>query len=179
MLLRSLVALLLCLAFSSASAAKAPQPQIGDVPPADLGKEFGGDVIDLGNYRGKVVIVTFWASWCGPCRKELPVLAHFQDTVGRDALEVIAVNYKESRRDFLGLLRANRDLQLTWVLDERGRISDRYGVESLPNMFIIDHDGRVVGSHRGYSEQMLPRIVDEIMSVLPPEVLSRPAGKGG
>lgn len=93
--------------------------------------------------------------------------------------KVAALNFKQSRRDFQGLLRANRDLQLTWVLDERGRVSDRYGVESLPNMFIIDHDGRIVGSHRGYSEAMLPGIVDEIMSVLPAEVLSRPAGQGG
>jgi thiol-disulfide isomerase/thioredoxin len=154
-----------------------PQPRPGDVPPPLLGKLHGSDtLVDLREYRGKVVIVTFWASWCGPCRKELPVLAHFQKTVGNDALEVIAVNFKEPRSDFISVVRANRKLALNYVHDSKGVASDEYGVNSLPNMFVIDRDGTIAYAHRGYSEAMLPGLINEIVGLLPEEVRTRPAG---
>ena len=154
-----------------------PQPRVGDVPPPILGKLHGSNTeVNLETYRGKVVIVTFWASWCGPCRRELPVLAHFQKVVGHDALEVIAVNFKEPRQDFLGVLRANRGFQLNYVHDGKGIASDEYGVQSLPNMFVIDRDGRIAHVHRGYSPEMLEGFIAEIMALLPEDVLKRPAG---
>lgn len=173
-----LCALLLAACALGASAGELkPQPRAGDIPPPILGKLHGGNTeVNLETYRGKVVIVTFWASWCGPCRKELPVLAHFQKVIGHDALEVIAVNFKEPRQDFLGVLRANRKLQLNYVHDSKGIASDEYGVQSLPNMFVIDRDGRIAHVHRGYSEEMLEGFIEEIMALLPADVLQRPAG---
>jgi thiol-disulfide isomerase/thioredoxin len=141
-----------------------------------LGRLHGGDSqVNLADYRGKVVIVTFWASWCGPCRRELPALARFQQVIGSDALEVIAVNFKEPRPDFLAVVRANRKLQLNYVHDGKGAASDEYGVTSLPNMFVIDRDGTVAYVHRGYSEEMLEGFIAEILSLLPEEVRMRPA----
>lgn len=178
MLRHLLAALLLCGVFLPASAASAAQPAVGEIPPPDLGTRIDGTAIDLRDYRGKVVILTFWASWCGPCLKELPILGRFQEAVGRDALEVIAVNLKESRREVLALVRGNRDVRLTWIADERGRVSDSYGVRAVPNMFIIDRDGRIASVHRGYSEDALPRIIEDVMAVLPADVLARPAAGG-
>jgi len=153
------------------------RPEIGDTPPPLLGKDSKGNPIDLAQYRGKVVIVTFWASWCGPCRKELPVLAHFQRVVGRDALEVIAINFQESKADFNAVIRRNRrEVDLTYVFDGKGSLSHQYQVNAVPNMFIIDPQGRVAHVHVGYSESALPKIVDEIVALLPPEVQARPAG---
>jgi len=154
-----------------------PRPGPGELPPPLLGKLHGSDTqVDLREYRGKVVIVTFWASWCGPCRKELPMLAHFQKTVGNDALEVIAVNFKEPRSDFISVVRANRKLALNYVHDGKGVASDEYGVDSLPNMFVVDRDGTIAYVHRGYSEEMLPGLINEIVGLLPEEVRTRPAG---
>lgn len=174
---RLLLLLVLSLASSYAFASDIEPPRVGDEPPFDLGEALDGRAVDLRDYRGKAVIVTFWASWCGPCLKELPILGHVQDTVGRDALEVIAVNHKEPRREVLALVRANRNLKLTWVPDARGAANARYGIRALPHMFIIGADGRVAAVHRGYSEASLPRIVEEILAVLPPEVRARPAGQ--
>lgn len=171
-----LAACLLLAAWPVLAAAGATQPKPGDIPPDALGKDRSGAPVTVSQHRGKVVIVTFWASWCGPCRSELPLLGRLQKTVGRDHLEVIAVNYKEPKRDFVGVVRANKDLALTYVHDARGTTSDRYGVQVLPNMFVIAPDGRVAHVHRGYSAEMLDGFIREMLALLPAEVLDRPAG---
>lgn len=153
------------------------QPAVGETPPEITLKDRQGDPVDLAALRGKVVVVTFWASWCGPCRRELPMLGHVQKLVGRDYLEVIAINMKESREDYLGVLRANKDLDLRFVHDMRGTVSDRYGVVALPNMFIIGQDGRIVRTHRGYSEDVLQSFMQELLALLPEEALQRQVDK--
>lgn len=161
-------------ASSGVQAAEQPQqPGIGEAPPTIGLKDRGGSVIDLAALQGKVVVVTFWASWCGPCRRELPMLGKVQEVVGREHLEVIAVNFKEPRRDFNAVIRANKDLDLTYVHDERGVVSDRYGVTALPNMFIIGQDGLIAQTHRGYSENVLQSFMQELLELLPEEALQR------
>ena len=161
-------------ASSGVQAAEQPQqPGIGEAPPTIGLKDRGGSVIDLAALQGKVVVVTFWASWCGPCRRELPMLGKVQEVVGREHLEVIAVNFKEPRRDFNAVIRANKDLDPTYVHDERGIVSDRYGVTALPNMFIIGQDGLIAQTHRGYSENVLQSFMQELLELLPEEALQR------
>jgi thiol-disulfide isomerase/thioredoxin len=167
---------LLSVAMLATAAEPRKQPAVGELPPDALGKDRAGTEQTVGMHRGKVVIVTFWASWCGPCRRELPVLGKFQSVVGKDHLEIIAVNVKEPRSDYNAVVRANKDIALTWVHDVSGATSARYGVEALPNMFIIDREGRVAHVHRGYSEEQIKVFVREIADLLPPEVLQRPAG---
>lgn len=151
------------------------RPAVGSVPPDVFGEDHEGNPVRLVDHRGKVVIVTFWASWCGPCLRELPVLAHIRKTVGGEYVEVVAVNFKETRGEFRGILRANPGTELTWVHDRRGTASETYGVKALPNMFIIDRDGRISSRHIGYGEESIRKIVDEMLALLPPEALSRPA----
>lgn len=161
-------------ASSCVQAAEQPQqPGTGELPPTIGLKDRGGNVIDLAALQGKVVVVTFWASWCGPCRRELPMLGKVQEVVGREHLEVVAVNFKEPRRDFNAVIRANKDLDLTYVHDERGIVSDRYGVTALPNMFIIGQDGLIAQTHRGYSEDVLQSFMQELLELLPEEALQR------
>ncbi len=179
--LRASLRLLACtaalLVAGLSGAADAPRrPAVGEAPPDVLGRARDGSDQTVSMHRGKVVIVTFWASWCGPCRKELPILGKFQRIVGRDHLEVIAVNVKEPLRDYQSVIRANQDLDLTWVHDANGITSKRYGVEALPNMFIIDREGRIAHVHRGYDEASIQTFVREIAALLPPDVLDRPAG---
>lgn len=173
-MMRCLWLVALLAASSCVQAAEQPQqPGIGELPPTIGLKDHGGNVIDLAALQGKVVVVTFWASWCGPCRRELPMLSKVQEVVGREHLEVIAVNFKEPRRDFNAVIRANKDLDLTYVHDERGIVSDRYGVTALPNMFIIGQDGLIAQTHRGYSENVLQSFMQELLELLPEEALQR------
>ena len=152
------------------------RPKVGTAPPDVFGKDFRGDPVSLEAHRGKVVIITFWASWCGPCMRELPMLARVQQIVGNEHLVVLAVNYQEDRNQLRAMLRANPDTGLTWVHDRKGAIGERYGVRSLPNMFIVDGDGLIAARHVGYSEESVKGIIDQIVSLLPPEALSKPAG---
>ena len=99
--------------------------------------------------------------------------ASFDRLIGREHLEVIAVNFKEPRRDFNAVIRANKDLKVTYVHDERGVVSDRYGVTALPNMFIIGQDGVIAQTHRGYSEDVLESFTEELLQLLPEEALQR------
>jgi thiol-disulfide isomerase/thioredoxin len=155
--------------------AESERPPVGSVPPAIQGKDWQGREVDLSAHQDKVVIVTFWASWCGPCRRELPMLDAIRKTVGPEFLEVIAINQGETRQEFRGVLRANPGTQLTWVHDPRDVNGRNYGVKVLPNMFIIGRDGKVAARHLGYGEESVKRIVQEVIALLPPEALSRPA----
>jgi thiol-disulfide isomerase/thioredoxin len=173
---RLLVCLMLGLCLPATADTPVAQPAPGEIPPDDLGRSVAGETLTVSSRKGKVVIVTFWASWCGPCRRELPVLGKLQKVVGREHLEVIAINFKEDRREFRDVIRANKDIALTYVPDPRGRISEQYGVTSLPNMFVIDRDGRIAHVHRGYSPEMVDGFVQEMLALLPEDVLRAPAG---
>lgn len=168
--------LLLAVSLPLVAADAVPQPKRGETPPDELGRDRSGQPVTVSQHKGKVVIVTFWASWCGPCRHELPVLGRLQKAVSREHLEVIAVNLKEPRKDFLRVIRANRDVDLTYVHDARGEAAERYGVKSVPNMFVIDRDGKIAHVHRGYSAEMIDDFVQEMLALLPAEVLAHPAG---
>jgi thiol-disulfide isomerase/thioredoxin len=165
---------LLFLALPASAADAVAPPREGEFPHALLGKNLQGDLVDLEQRRGKVVIMTFWASWCGPCLHELPVLAHMQSVVGKDALEVIAVNWNEPRSEVANFARRNRKLDLEYVLDSKGATAEIFGVRAIPLMFVLDHEGRIDAVHQGYSEQALPQIMEQVLALLPEHVRTRP-----
>jgi len=117
-------------------------------------------------FKGKVVILSFWASWCAPCRKELPILDAIQRKVGHEHLRVIAINHGEERRHYRKVLKLLKDAEITFSYDRRLTVSRKFGVESLPNMFIINREGKIAFHHLGYGEGALPQLVEDINSVL-------------
>lgn len=152
------------------AATTVPPPATGEVPPQILGTDRNGDRVDLGQLRGKVVVVTFWASWCGYCRKELPALNAMQTAAGAEYFRVVAVNVQDGNDEYRAMTRKMRDYTLTFARDRSGSIAESYGVRSYPNLWIIDPEGRVAGRHVGYGEESFAQIVDEISRVIQVEV---------
>ena len=162
--MKSIAALLLTVLalFSAPAGAKL---EVGVTPPDLLGKTPDGDEIRISQFRGKVVVVTFWASWCGPCRRELPVLDVLQKAAGERA-KVIAVNVKDTPADYRIIRRQMKDAALTFTHDRNGAISDGYAVKSYPNLYVIDQAGTIAAVHVGFGESSLEEIIDDINALL-------------
>jgi len=155
-------------------AAPAHALTLGEAPPDALGSELSGHEVRVSEHRGKVVVVSFWASWCGYCRKELPALAGLQEVGGKDRLQVVAVNTMDDRDVYFALRRKLKGIDLTMTRDAHEEIREAYGVEGIPHLFIIDRDGKLAFELTGYGEESLQRIVDEIN-----RQLARPVAAGG
>ena len=150
---------LLCVAGSPASARDALN--IGDTPPDVLGKSKDGEIIQVSDHRGKIVIISFWAAWCTPCRQEIPVLNDIQRSAGAENLRVFSINI-ESREKFQKLKHAFKAYPVTLISDANQKVSPQYGVDGIPHMVIVGRDGKIASIHRGYSAELIPALVDEI-----------------
>lgn len=176
LILATVLALCAPLAWAATPAAA---PAIGDIPPQALGKDGKGNAINLADYRGKVVIVTFWASWCGFCLKELPALNQVQAGAGEQWLKIIAVNVQDDNDDYRAMMRQMRGYTLAMTRDRDGTIATGYGVKAYPNLWMIDPQGKVAVHHVGYDESSLQGIVDQIKRLLQAELERRKAGTAG
>jgi len=114
------------------------------VPPKFSGSTLDARPLSVTEYRGSVIILNFWASWCLECRPELPVLERLQREFSPRGLVVIGVNTRETKE---AARRYAKELGLTFplVLDRDGKINALYGVVGLPTTFVIGRDGRAVG----------------------------------
>lgn len=160
------------------AAARAAGPAVGDLAPTALGKDRDGNAVDLAQHRGKIVVVSFWASWCGPCRHELPMLDDLQKQAGNDFLQVIAVNEDEDYRNYRAMLRQMKDFSLLLARDGDQSASDRYDIRAYPNLWIIDPQGRVVTHHVGYGEDSFNRIVEQIRQIMMREIEAQKTAAG-
>ena len=100
-------------------------------------------------FRGQVVLVDFWASWCGPCRRSFPWMNAMQEKYGADGFRVIAVNVDKDRAaadQFLAKYPADFDV---WY-DPKGDLARTFNVSTMPTSFILDISGQVRGAHRGF-----------------------------
>lgn len=140
-------------------------PSVGEPPPDRLGVDPKGQDVLASAYTGKVLVITFWATWCPYCIKELPVLHNIQDKVGRERLQVIAVN-TEDRDVFRKVVRLMTPLNMLHSSDVDSKIRDAYGVKGLPHLVIVGQDGNIVAEHQGYGESSLPKIVADVNRAL-------------
>lgn len=115
--------------------------------PAIEGMDTSGARIDLLDYRGQPIIVNFWASWCGPCVKEMPVLDEvYRSAYGR--YKLISVNVGDTKGTVNEFL-TEHDISFPVLIDAAGKASGRYRVSALPATFVIDMEGRIIHAGLG------------------------------
>ena len=109
-----------------------------------------GATVRLADYKGKVVLIDFWASWCPPCKTSFPALDALYREYQAKGLEVLAVNVDERRRDAETFLDAHPH-RLTVLYDPKGVSPQVFGVKGMPSSFLIDRAGNIRFTHMGYS----------------------------
>lgn len=107
--------------------------------------------IDLKRYRGKVVYVDFWASWCGPCRQSLPILNQIRKDYRSKGFEVIAINLDEEREDAMAFLK-QFPVSYPTARDTTGKVPESYGLQGMPTAYLVDKKGRVQLVHEGFKK---------------------------
>jgi cytochrome c biogenesis protein CcmG/thiol:disulfide interchange protein DsbE len=109
----------------------------------------GGDLLDLAQFKGQVVYLDFWASWCAPCRESFPWMNRLQSELGHDGLVVVAVNVDRERADADRFLREH-PAHFRIVYDPDGLLPEKFGVRGMPTSFLVARDGRVQSRHEGF-----------------------------
>ncbi len=125
-----------------------------------------GQPRSLADYPGRVVLVNFWASWCGPCISEIPSLRDLYETMAGEPFEVLAVNVKEGR---FKVHKFSRMMALPFpvLLDPDGEAFTSWDAQVLPTSFIVDADGRVRHKIQGPLDWTSGEVVQTIRALLP------------
>lgn len=114
-------------------------------------KDFHGNSVSLRDLRGKVVFLNFWATWCPPCKLEMPRMKELQREFSHAGLVILAVNYREGSEEIKTFYKEH-DLTFPALLDSEGKAFDLYQVWSLPTTYLIDRRGAIVGKVIGYRD---------------------------
>jgi thiol-disulfide isomerase/thioredoxin len=159
------IAVLCLLAAANLHAAEL-KPWTGGPPPALALKDLEGRQHQLSDYRGKVVLINFWATWCGPCRDEMPSIQSLKEKLAGRPFAVLAVNLDEPEsriRKFLSQM----TVDFTILLDPERRVARAWDARILPASFVIGPDNRIRYSLIGEINWDHDLVVSRIAELLP------------
>jgi peroxiredoxin len=124
-----------------------------------------GKKLNLSDLRGKVVLLNFWASWCGPCRKEMPILEQMYRQYQSKGVTLVGVNVEPSSDDAVKWLKST-PVTFPILFDRDSSVSKLYQVQGMPNTVIVDRKGKVRYIHRGYKPGEESDYLDQIRSLV-------------
>lgn len=141
-----------------ALSAGSPAPEIGL-------DDLKGRSIHMAKLRGRVVVVDFWATWCGPCKQEMPVLDRLYRKYRKEGLVVVGVSQDRDASNVRSFLQ-QRPVSFPIVHDEDHQVAKRYRPSKMPSSYVIDRKGMVRHVHHGYSAGDAARFEREIKALL-------------
>jgi thiol-disulfide isomerase/thioredoxin len=158
----------------TASNAAIATPQgfvMGDAPkpmPELQFNDMGGKALTLADFKGKVVLLNIWATWCGPCRKEMPTLDRLQAALGGPDFEVVPVSIDRKGMDAVSLFYVDMGIKNLgrFVAPEANHALDAIGVWGLPATLLIDRQGRELGRLEGPAEWDSPDMITTLKSII-------------
>lgn len=129
---------------SSESSAPGPATVVLDQPaPVLVGSALDGSHFDLADYHGSIVVINAWASWCAPCRTELPLLAEAARIWSAEGVVVVGLNVRDTAEAARALLDEAGATNLITVADPTGEVAVSWGVRGVPETFVVDREGRL------------------------------------
>ena len=128
-------------------------------------KSDSGENIRLSELRGEVVLINFWASWCGPCLQEMPILSEMHDKYQAMGFTVLGVNVEENSSAARKLL---QDMPVSFpvLFDSDSQVSRQYDVAAMPSTVLVDRDGNMRYLHKGYKPGLEDTYVDQVRSLI-------------
>lgn len=138
---------------------------VGDTPPDWALTTLAGKPISLASLRGKVVLIDFWASWCAPCKEEMPFLESLHKKNAGKGLVIVGVSVDQERANADKFIKA---LKVTFpvVHDEKHAVADQYKPPRMPTSFVLDKAGKVRFVHAGFRKDDAASIEREIAELL-------------
>ena len=158
--------ILLGLLFSAfAATSLASSGLTGQAAPDFALKSASGENLRLSEYRGDVVMVNFWATWCGPCRQEMPLLDELYSRYGRVGFSLLGVNIDDNSSKAMNMV-SELGVSFPVLFDSNKAVSKLYEVDAMPVTVIIDREGNVRHVHQGYKPGYEEKYLDEIRALL-------------
>ena len=163
---------LLCLLMLAATtltpatlAASVDSLRTGAPAPAFALNSSSGKAVNLADLKGQIVLVNFWASWCGPCRKEMPILEQLNKQYRAKGVTLVGVNVEPNSATAIDWLKAT-PVSFPILFDVDSKVSKLYQVEGMPNTVILDRSGKVRYIHRGYTPGAENEYLDQIRALI-------------
>ena len=156
-----------CAAGAAGTASRELKPWSGGATPPLALRDVQGKEHKLSDYRGKVVVINFWATWCDPCREEMPSMQRLQDKLAGKPFAILAVDYGEGAprvNDFLKKV----PVRFPLLLDRDTSAAAAWKVKVLPTTLVLDGQHRIRYSVVGDLEWDSPKVEDMIRKLLPP-----------
>jgi len=128
-------------------------------------KSSTGENMRLSEYRGDVVMINFWATWCGPCRQEMPLLDELYQRYERVGFNLLGVNIDDDSRRAMQMIE-ELGVNFPVLFDARKEVSKLYEVEAMPVTVLVDREGNVRYVHHGYKPGYEEKYLDQVRSLL-------------
>ncbi|MFQ5627284.1 MAG: TlpA disulfide reductase family protein [bacterium] len=159
--------ILFAVCFSLVAMASVPKSEVNTSALDFTGKTADGKVVKLSDYKGKVVLLDFWASWCGPCKEEFPFLVRLHSKLKDKNFTVLGVNVDielEKMQDFLAKQKSQPEFPI--IFDKQGTLPRLYDVEGMPTTVLIDKKGIIRFRHTGFTKAEKKKIIDEVIALM-------------